>query len=149
MQEVDGKKYYTWDEIIAMPLGTKFKFPWFSDKTGCKRYMKIIRDERGAVLIVDDGGNTLQSTCEIPILQDRFELYEDKPQREYVTGCQALEKLINGEWKKIACERNDWSYKYVCINHETGIFNDSQTCFVDREISPTFLKLKKWYEYKG
>lgn len=139
MTEIDGKKYYTWDEVRAMPLGTKVRLPW-ADKS---YFMYLERNKEGFIRTTNMQGREFMGVEMQLSLQDRFELLEDK-----VTGCQALEKLINGEWEKIACDHEDWTYKYVCLNQETKSFNDHQTCFVSDEISSTFLKLKKWYEYK-
>lgn len=144
MTEIEGKKYYTWDEIRAMPLGTKARLILWSKE----EFIFFRREDSGVIYAIDELGNVPEDIDTSLFYQDRFEIYEEE--REYVTGLQALEKLLSGEWKEIACYEEGWKYKYkyICLNPESGIFNDHQECFVDYEIGSNFLKLKRWYEYK-
>lgn len=83
MTEIDGKKYYTWQEILAMPLGTNFKI---------LEYLISFRrnDFLGVVELYMNGYVVNFGDWSSLILQDRFEIVEDKPERDYVTGIQAL-----------------------------------------------------------
>lgn len=146
MTEINGKKYYTFDEIRAMPLGTKFKM---EDLDG---FIYLYRDSRGYIEISSHDQRLACTVNPWWFIQDRFELVEDKPEREYVTGCQALEKLIRREWEKItSADHKDWMMEDFIKLSDCGEYfvNKNGEPLLNVEIfEPRFLKLKKWYEYK-
>lgn len=150
MTEIDGKKFYTWDEIRAMPLGVKVKLSYWSENS----FIFFRRQQYGRIVMVDEDQEIMNiSEFDDDLLyQDRFEIVEDKPEREYVTGCQALEKLISGEWEKIAsAEHKDWMMEDFIKLSDCGTYfiNKNGDPITNGEVfEARFLKLKKWYEYK-
>lgn len=151
MTEIDGKKYYTWNEIVAMPLGTKFKLEGWLKEFWLVREKGVI----GAFFSLEKPctGNWHLS------YQDRFEIVEKvKPEREYVDGPDALRKLMNGEWENIACDDADWleNVKWLLVKQIPKEYEGLKEFYLgskgsfglDAALSPDFLKLKLWYEYK-
>lgn len=150
MTEIDGKKFYTWDEIRAMPLGVKVKLSYWVENS----FIFFRRQEYGEIVMVDEDQEIMNISefDEDLLYQDRFELVEDKLEREYVTGCQALEKLINGEWEKItSAEYKNWMMKdFIKLSYCGEYFvNKNEDPILNVEVfEARFLKLKTWYEYK-
>lgn len=69
--------------------------------------------------------------------------------REYVTGDEAVEKLCSGEWGLIACAHEEWeaACSYLYLEPNGKIFRIG-ILTMEEALSPDFLKLKRWYEYK-
>lgn len=155
MTEINGKKYYTWDEIQAMPLGTKFRLGWWKGKD--PEYLFFERDNDSFIGLLDQTRKDFPKNdtyAELAMLtnfynQDRFEIAEElKPKREYVDGPDALRKLMTDEWKKIACDQEDWKKRNDCLTVTfSGLDLVGSDC-VYEGLSPELLKLKRWYEYK-
>lgn len=143
MQEIDGKKYYTWDEIRAMKLGTKFRCNVFLGS-----YFYLDRNERGDINIYGENGKDVRrETIGVFMLQDRLELYEEpKEERAYMYGWEALEKLYNGDCGLIHCDNKKWK-KYI-----SGLELDDDGCIIEPSrlsvnwaLGSEFMIQKKWY----
>ena len=171
------KKYYTWDEVNAMPLGTKFRLPWWLPEA----YVYFSRDAKGFLYLLPGNDYALLISLDIELMwQDRFELVEEcehekgglvsisnyeplkwqckkceewltiqeweelECKREYVTCSVALDKLMSGEWKKIALDEDAWIdfHRYIHLDRGGWIANGKLTLDA---LHRDYFNIPKWY----
>lgn len=141
------QKYYTWDEIRAMPLETKFRLAWWATGDHAK-----FRRTGGGEIALDMGRSIYEISSDKQFLltfQDRFELYEEpKKEREYVDGTTALSKLMNGEWKKIAFDDEIWISEARFIHLVSGQALSYGRWYFSLCLDVKYYNQKLWFEVK-
>jgi hypothetical protein len=138
-------KGLTWQEVLALPLKTKVRLPWWNNE---EKYIYFLRKDDGIITYDSYPKGEMTLTCYLAWqIQDQWEVYQEpKKEREYMTGLEAIKAVYEGH--KVALDEIEWLSKYGFIYLDKSAYDNLETkknIVAIYALTKKDIDQKKWY----